>query len=362
METLAELRAKFPPQRGAFWFAAGVSFTSFALVDCIAVLGVEVAGGLAIPLMGLARAALPSTALTLAQLELALLVRFSTRDGVLWMQGQLTDNSYLLSKDVRLTGGFAYVSWFKGDKAGEFVLTLGGYHPSFHRDGYPIVPRLGFVWAIGKALVVKGESYFALTSEAIMVGTRFEARLTLGPLWAYIRLGADGIVYGDDDAPEPLPHGWDAFSAKYLRPGGAPVLSAVPGRGQVAPAPGGTDRPQTGTADDPFLVKPEFDLMVTTTVPYFAVQTGAHAPIGGLSDPLAVGPMHVASLNSVLHLRLYRRNVAEDQLWRVVHSWIMSQVPKGIWGPNGDDRPVPKGETLTGGTGILFTAFVIFTG
>jgi large repetitive protein len=425
LDTLNELRAKFPPQRGAFWFAAGVSFTSFALVDCIAVLAVEVAEGLAITLMGLARAALPSTALTLAQLELALLVRFSTRDGVLWMQGQLTDNSYLLSKDVRLTGGFAYVSWFKGDKAGEFVLTLGGYHPSFHRDGYPVVPRLGFVWAIGKALVIKGESYFALTSEAIMLGVRFEARLTLGPLWAYLRLGADGIVFfdpfryevsafaelgagitididlgwfghiritigfhlhadvvligprfhgtatidigvtsatiafGDDDAPEPLPLPWDVFSEKYLRAGGASVLTAVPGRGQVTPSPGGTDRPQTGAADDPYLVKPEFDLMVTTTMPYAQMRFGDSAPVGAVTDPLAIGPMHIASVKPLLSFKLFRRNVAGDQMSSLSRTWITSQVPKGIWGPQGDDRPVPKGETLTSSTGMLLTSIIV---
>ena len=30
-----------------------------------------------------------------------------------------------------------------------------------------------------------------------MAGARFEASLTVGPLWAYLRLGADGIVYFD---------------------------------------------------------------------------------------------------------------------------------------------------------------------
>ena len=77
------------------------------------------------------------------------------------------------------------------------MLTVGGYHPSFHRDGYPVVPRVGYRWGVSKFLVIKGETYFALTSEAIMAGTRFEASLTLGPLWAYLRLGADGIVFFD---------------------------------------------------------------------------------------------------------------------------------------------------------------------
>jgi hypothetical protein len=103
----------------------------------------------------------------------------------------------IISGGLRRSPGFAYVMWFTGPHAGEFVLTLGGYHPSFHRDGYPVVPRLGFVWTVSSVLVVKGESYFALTSEAIMAGARLEASLTLGPLWAYLRLGADGIVYFD---------------------------------------------------------------------------------------------------------------------------------------------------------------------
>ena len=56
------------------------------------------------------------------------------------IQGRLTDNSWLLYEDVRLTGGFAFVVWWKGALAGQFVLTIGGYHPDFHRDGYPDVP------------------------------------------------------------------------------------------------------------------------------------------------------------------------------------------------------------------------------
>ena len=86
------------------------------------------------------------------------------------MQAQLTDNSWLLYPEVRLTGGFAFVTWFGGPNAGEFVLTIGGYHPSFHRDGYPDVPRLGFQWRVSDASSIKGESYFALTSEALMAG------------------------------------------------------------------------------------------------------------------------------------------------------------------------------------------------
>ncbi len=196
-EAMNQLQIAFPSGRGRFWLAAGVSFTSFTLVQGIAVIAVEIGDGFQIALLGLARTALPRPEATLVQIELALLARFSTRDGILWIQGQLTEESWLLTRDCRLTGGFAYVMWFKGDRAGEFVLTMGGYHPSFRREGYPEVPRIGFVWNVASMLVIKGESYFALTSEAIMAGARFEARLDAGLLWAYIIVGADGIVYFD---------------------------------------------------------------------------------------------------------------------------------------------------------------------
>ena len=77
-----------------------------------------------------------------------------------------------LTEDCRLTGGFAFFFWFD---EGQFVLTLGGYHPSFVRPPeFPVVPRLGFHWAVSDAVVVKGEAYFALTSSCVMAGGRLE--------------------------------------------------------------------------------------------------------------------------------------------------------------------------------------------
>ncbi len=197
MEQLRALGDYFPMQQGTFWFAAGLSFTSFVIVDGIAVVAVEIGDGLDISLLGLARLALPRPQVALVSIELALLVRFSSSEGVLWVQGQLTDNSYLLYRDVKLTGGFAYVIWFKGPNAGQFVLTMGGYHPDFHRDGYPEVPRLGIEWSVSSAIVIKAGGYFALTSEAVMAGGDFEASAHFGPAWAEVKFGAHGIVYFD---------------------------------------------------------------------------------------------------------------------------------------------------------------------
>ena len=303
-DELAEARGFFAPERGTFWFAAGISFNSFALVDGIAVIAIQIGGGFELSLLGLARMALPRPEAALVSIELALIARFSTREGIILVQGQLTDNSWLLMPEVRLTGGFAFAAWFAGPNRGQFVVTIGGYHPDFHKDGYPIVPRLGIEVRIGDYITIIGGSYFALTSEAVMAGTRMEISATLGPAWAHLVFGGDAIVFFDpfwlkvtvyasidagvtidlwfaevtisvhlsarleltapplhviarfevgpvgltlefgETVTEPRYIPWDAFVQKYLEeaaPGRARVLTAVSGAGSIPPSGSSAD-------------------------------------------------------------------------------------------------------------------------
>jgi hypothetical protein len=197
MTELDQVRGFFPPDRGSFWFAAGVSFNSFSLVDGVAVIAVQVGDGFELALLGLARMALPRPQVALVSIELALLARVSTKEGVVLVQAALTDNSWLLYPNIRLTGGFAFASWFSGPNRGQLVLTLGGYHPDFHRDGYPVVPRLGLSINLFGFLSITGQTYFALTSEAIMAGVAITASADFGIAWAHLRFGGDGIIFYD---------------------------------------------------------------------------------------------------------------------------------------------------------------------
>ena len=197
MDELRKLNEYFPVQRGNFWFAAGISFNCFTLVDGIAVIAVSFGDGFEINLLGLARVALPRPQVALVSIELGLLARFSTREGVFMIRAGLTENSWLLYKEVRLTGGFAFVIWWKGPLAGQFVMTLGGYHPDFHRDGYPQVARLGLAWRFSDYIVIKGGTYFALTSEALMAGVEVEVSADFGWAWAKISFGANALLYFD---------------------------------------------------------------------------------------------------------------------------------------------------------------------
>ena len=126
------------------------------------------------------------------------MVKFSTSEGLFLMRAQLTDNSWLLYEEVRLTGGFAMAMWWKGALAGQFVVSLGGYHPEFEVPaGYPVVPRLGLEWRISDEIVIKGGSYFALTSEALMAGVDVELSANWGWAWVRVAFGAHAIVFFD---------------------------------------------------------------------------------------------------------------------------------------------------------------------
>jgi hypothetical protein len=186
------------PQVGAYWLAAGVHFTSFEIVDSFMLLTAALGPRFEVDLLGLSRLTLPPKAppgdeVVLA--ELALKASLSPEDGLISVTGQLTPNSFVLSRSCHLTGGFAYYAWFSGPHEGEFVLTIGGYHPRFTPPNYyPVVPRLTLNWQVSDQLSVTGDEYFALTSTAVMAGGGLNAVWDGGPVSAWFSVEADFLM------------------------------------------------------------------------------------------------------------------------------------------------------------------------
>ena len=149
-----------------------------------------------IALLGLSTLTLPAKAADpVAQIQLALEVSFSSGSGLLAVAGQLTNNSYVLSPDGRLTGGFAFYLWFGGEHAGDFVITLGGYNPQFALPThYPNVPRLGLTWQVTQELSITGGLYFALTANAVMAGGKLSAVWNSGSVRAWFTYWADFLM------------------------------------------------------------------------------------------------------------------------------------------------------------------------
>lgn len=330
MNALMQMSQSIPPRRGALWIAAGVRLTSFSLVNSIVVVSVALDNGLDIEILGVSRMALPTEDVALISVELALRVRFDTAEQILSVQAQLTDNSYLFSKDCQLTGGFALAIWY-GD--GQFVISLGGYNPIFSKPAkFPDVPRLGFNWSVSSIIVIKGGAYFALTNSCVMAGGSLSATASIGPISAWFDCYVDFLIswdpfayefdigveigvslsieicffgcvtigisistgaqlmiagppfhgtaaidayvttvhvsFGDPPAPPPYITDWNVFAGKYLT-AGDPHESAVSiqfNTGLLPSDPPGA-KPQPGTQDQPWQVGSEFSLTTTTRMP-----------------------------------------------------------------------------------------------
>ena len=188
------------PLKGNFWIAAGVKFNSFGFIQSFAMLTVSFGTQFEIALLGLSKISVPMQlgdvdVPPIACAELAIKIAFSPAAGVLSAEARLTDNSFLFSKDCRLTGGFAFYVWFARENEGDFVVTLGGYHAKFVKPlHYPLVPRLGIHWQLGTTLSITGEAYFALTPSCLMAGGKLDVVFQAGPIRAWVYAHADFII------------------------------------------------------------------------------------------------------------------------------------------------------------------------
>lgn len=355
MAALKSMGSQVPAKRGGMWFAAGLHGNSFVVVNVTAVLYVAVDAGITIGILGVARMALPSDDTALVSIEMAIECIFSPTNGTIFLLAQLTDNSWLLSKDCQLTGGFGFYMCFPDS---QFVVTMGGYHPAFQVDPkFPNPPRLGYHWSFLGVVSIKGESYFALTNSAVMAGARMEA--TYGPDWinvwftaytdfllswdpfyynisAGVSLGAtfrihicffacvdidisvsigatlqvqgpplNGTVtvdllvgsvtvsFGPDPSPNKNFLDWPTFSTKYLQSGdnSQTAVDTHVLTGLLPPSPSGA-QPTPGTQSQPWAMTCEFSFQTETRMP----ATTYIDFFGNNSGPLAVQNIDLAPM------------------------------------------------------------------
>jgi hypothetical protein len=355
MGELMQIRQSMPPRRGSFWVAAGLRGTSFEIVNVTAVVYVALDRGVEVGVLGVARLAIPTDDFTIINVELAVKARFSSTEGVLSVQAQITDNSWFLFPNCQLTGGFALFVWFPKST---FLLTLGGYHPSFQKPPeYPVVPRLGYRYSL-VVFTIKGESYFALTSSCVMFGARLEvvygldwvnvwftahadfivswdpfyymgsvgveigatlrihaclfgecvtvslsfslgAEVTLAgpPLHGKVTVDLDvtsiTIPFGDEPKPDHNYLSWESFRLKYLYSGDSngQSLRVSAVNGLLPPEPPGA-QPAPGTADQPWRFSSEFAVQTSTTMPVQALIGIAESiEVDGVYDQLDLAPM-----------------------------------------------------------------------
>jgi len=186
---------------GPIWVAAGITFTSFDIVNSQAMVIVQTGSDLTLALLGTSSAQFPqglspTSPEVYAYLGMALELLIKPDAGIFSLEAVISSQSFLLDRSCVLTGGFAFYVWFGSNPyAGDFVLTLGGYNPGYVPPSYyPSVPKLGFHWSLDSTISISGDAYFAFTPSALMVGGELKAVYQVGNLKAWFDAHADIIV------------------------------------------------------------------------------------------------------------------------------------------------------------------------
>ncbi|MBL4709890.1 MAG: hypothetical protein JKY48_15770 [Flavobacteriales bacterium] len=206
LQILPKLNDSIIPSPGDYWFAIGVKFNSFKLIDSFALLIASFGRSVdfRLDILGISTLVFPvqevpegeSSPPIIAKVRMALKATYIPSEGILGIKAQLIEGSYVLSEDCVLTGGFAFYSWFEGSgHSGDFVQTMGGYHPDFVKPPhYPDVPRLAFNWKVSKKVSLKGEMYYAMTPSMCMAGGSLKATYKDGSIHASFTIGADFLI------------------------------------------------------------------------------------------------------------------------------------------------------------------------
>jgi hypothetical protein len=271
---LPQLQTVFRDDPGEYWLAAGIKFTSFEMINAFALVIVKFGVDVQVTLLGNCAMTFPKgDPHPVAYVEVDLIASFTPATGLLAVDGKLSPTSFIYGGFCKLSGGFAFYAWFAGQHEGDFVVTLGGYHPAFTKPPhYPTVPRLGMNFALGP-FQVTGTAYFAFTPSMMMAGVRMSAVWSSGSIKAWLDAGVDFLIswapfhyeadayinigcsvdlglftlnvdvganlniwgppfggqahidldvvsftisFGADAAPPPPPVGWDTFKSKFL--------------------------------------------------------------------------------------------------------------------------------------------------
>lgn len=191
------LSQTFVPKLGHQFLAIGLQFEVAKLVDCFALAVLKFGEGFEFHLLGAIRLIFPegNDLPTMLRIELAFIASLDLGEGTFKLDAALSPKSFLFAEECRLTGELSLYTWFKGSEAGDFVLSLGGYHPRFTIPAHYPRPqkRLGFEVRYDEILI-SGGVYFALTPKAIMAGGYLSLSFQTKIISAGLEVGFDMLL------------------------------------------------------------------------------------------------------------------------------------------------------------------------
>ncbi|PKW18548.1 DUF6603 domain-containing protein [Saccharopolyspora spinosa] len=188
------------------WIAGGIEFDSFKFLSgsVLALAEFSTSGPQRFMIMLLGRAGVdfPRKAkdgIRYAHVELTISASYDTTTDTVEVFAALSPGSFVVHPSCELTGQAALCVWFgRSAHPGDFVVSLGGYHPKFSPPvHYPKPQRLALQWSVSDTVSVRGECYGALTHSAFMVGASIDVTFHAGPIRAWLSAGFDALVQWD---------------------------------------------------------------------------------------------------------------------------------------------------------------------
>ena len=151
---MRRLRDYIPPAIGEYWFSVGIRFNSFEMIQSFAMLSVSFGSDLHDLRPRARRADHPQRAPARPRLRSATQSSPCVPSSILGRdpvgRGAADLELVHLRQGLQAHRRLRLFIWFKGAHQGDFVITLGGYHPKFAAPAhYPAVPRLGVNWIVG---------------------------------------------------------------------------------------------------------------------------------------------------------------------------------------------------------------------
>ncbi|MGB0525938.1 MAG: DUF6603 domain-containing protein, partial [Flammeovirgaceae bacterium] len=214
-EKLEALKTYIPPASGEYFLAAGIKFTSFEILNALALLTFSFGERVKLELFGrafLVQPPIPADLVLkggegaesmgnftyLAKVEIDVDVTMDFDKGILQVFAGIKEGSFVYSPLCTISGSMVFKSWFKGEHAGDFVLVVGGYHKDYkvpkHYPSRDFIDLVTLQFKVNDNLYAKGSLYFALTPACMMAGGEFEAVFHSAIIDASLRIYAHFFI------------------------------------------------------------------------------------------------------------------------------------------------------------------------
>lgn len=188
---VSALNAVFPPARDRFLFGplAIIGWGTPTILTLKLALILELPDPVRLVVLGRLAAVLPDAQHPLVHLQMDAIGELDFRKGSVALDATLNNSrllEFVITGDMALRAGWGASPYF--------VMAVGGFHPRFPVPaGFPLLDRLGIIFADSEDLRLRLEAYLALTSNTAQFGARLDLHAVVGGFSLDGMLGFDTL-------------------------------------------------------------------------------------------------------------------------------------------------------------------------